>query len=219
VSGREREGLSRLKKDHFLRNPCGEWLPTRRIPRLISAYDAENSDTHLRARLYYWPDFEWDHAGLGRKLAAVRNRQGRLTWRMEELGFKLRSKADLEALTGEVMKSSEIEAEILDCDQVRSSIARPLCVDIGTLTPADSKVESVVETLLDATGNNRAPLGAERLFGWYAALFPAGRSGTTRITIGQWRTDATDPMQVICGRSALSAFTIKRPLPWRFPHK
>jgi Fic family protein len=155
----------------------------------------------------------------GRKLAAVRNRQGRLTWRMEELGSKLRSKADLEALTGEVMKSSEIEAEILDCDQVRSSIARPLGVDIGTLTPADSKVEGVVETLLDATGNNRAPLGAERLFGWYAALFPAGRSVTTRITIGQWRTDATDPMQVICGRSALSAFTIKRPLPRRFPHK
>jgi hypothetical protein len=117
------------------------------------------------------------------------------------------------------MKSGEIEAEILDCDQVRSSIARPLGVDIGTLTPADSKVEGVVETLLDATGNNRAPLGAERLFGWYAALFPAGRSGTTRITIGQWRTDATDPMQVTCGRSALSAFTIKRPLPRRFPHK
>jgi Fic family protein len=127
------------------------------------------------------------------------------------LAFKLRSEADLEALTEEVMKSSEIEAEILDRDQVRSSIARRLGVDIGTLTPADSKVEGVVEMLFDATGNNRAPLGAERLFGWYAALFPAGRSSTTRITIGQWRTDATDPMQVICGRVGLECVHYQAP--------
>jgi Fic family protein len=146
-----------------------------------------------------WPHFEWDHAGLQRKLAAVRNRQGRLTGRMEELGFKTRSEANLEALTEEVTKSSEIEGEVLDRDQVRSSIARRLGVDIGALTPADSRVEGVVEMLLDATANHKTPLGPERLFGWHAALFPTGRSGMTRITVGHWRTDATGPMQVVSG--------------------
>ena len=146
-----------------------------------------------------WPNFEWDHAGLQRSLAAVRNRQGRLTGRMEELGFKTRSEANLEALTEEVTKSSEIEGEVLNRDQVRSSIARRLGVDIGALTPADSKVEGVVEMLLDATGNYRVPLTSDRLFGWHAALFPTGRSGTTRITVGHWRTDATGPMQVVSG--------------------
>ena len=146
-----------------------------------------------------WPHFGWNHAALQRKLAAVRNRQGRLTGRMEELGFKTRSEANLEALTEEVTKSSEIEGEILNRDQVRSSIARRLGVDIGALTPADSKVEGVVEMLLDATANYQVPLTSERLFGWHAALFPTGRSGMTRITVGHWRTDATGPMQVVSG--------------------
>jgi Fic family protein len=146
-----------------------------------------------------WPHFEWDHARLGRKLAAVRNRQGRLTGRMEELGFRLRSEANLETLTEEVTKSSEIEGKVLNRDQVRSSIARRLGVDIGALTPADRKVDGVVEMLLDATGNYQAPLTSERLFGWHAALIPTGRSGMTRITVGDWRTDATGPMQVTSG--------------------
>jgi Fic family protein len=146
-----------------------------------------------------WPNFGWDHAGLARSLAAVRNRQGRLTGRMEELGFRTRSEANLEALTEEVTKSSEIEGEVLNRDQVRSSIARRLGVEIGALTPADSKVEGVVEMLLDATANYQVPLTSERLFGWHAALFPTGRSGMNRITVGHWRTDATGPMQVVSG--------------------
>ncbi|HEX2364943.1 MAG TPA: DUF4172 domain-containing protein, partial [Bradyrhizobium sp.] len=146
-----------------------------------------------------WPKFRWDEAKLTQKLAAVRNRQGRLTGRMEALGFKLRSEANLEALTEEVTKSSEIEGEVLNREQVRSSIARRLGVDIGALTPSERNVEGVVEMQLDATGKYGAPLTSERLFGWHAALFPAGRSGMTRITVGSWRTDETGPMQVISG--------------------
>jgi Fic family protein len=146
-----------------------------------------------------WPHFKWDHSKLAQKLAAVRNRQGRLTGRMEELGFKLRSEANLEALTEEVTKSSEIEGEILNRDQVRSSIARRLGVDIGALTPSERNVEGVVEMMLDATGKYSAPLTCERLFGWHAALFPTGRSGMTKIVVGAWRGDDTGSMQVVSG--------------------
>ena len=92
-----------------------------------------------------WPHFTWDQKAIAEKLAAVRNRQGRLTGRMEALGFKLRTEANLETLTEEVIKSSEIEGEVLNRDQVRSSIARRLGVDIGALTPADRNVGGVVE--------------------------------------------------------------------------
>jgi Fic family protein len=146
-----------------------------------------------------WPQFKWDRSKLAQKLAAVRNRQGRLTGRMEELGFKLRNEANLEALTEEVTKSSEIEGEILNRDQVRSSIARRLGVDIGALTPSERNVEGVVEMMIDATGKYDAPLTPDRLFGWHAALFPTGRSGMNKITVGAWRTDATGPMQVVSG--------------------
>jgi Fic family protein len=146
-----------------------------------------------------WPKFTWDRAKLAQKLAAVRNRQGRLTGRMEELGFKLKTEANLEALTEEVTKSSEIEGEVLNRDQVRSSLARRLGVDIGALTPAERNVEGIVEMMLDATGKYKDPLAADRLFGWHAALFPTGRSGMNKITVGAWRTEESGPMQVVSG--------------------
>jgi Fic family protein len=118
---------------------------------------------------------------------------------MEMLGFPLKGEAVLQTLTQDVIKSSEIEGEILDKEQVRSSIARRLGLDIGALTPVDRHVEGVVEMMLDATQNYDAPLTQERLFGWHAALFPTGRSGMTKITAGGWRRAASDPMQVISG--------------------
>jgi Fic family protein len=119
---------------------------------------------------------------------------------MEGLGFSLRNEAVLQTLTQDVMKSSEIEGEILDHMQVRSSIARRLGMDIGALIPADRDVEGVVEMMLDATQNYEKLLVPERLFGWHAALFPTGFSGLHRIVAGAWRNDERGPMQVVSGR-------------------
>src|SRR5450755_3279395 len=118
---------------------------------------------------------------------------------MQDLGFDLRREAHLSTLTEDVVRSSEIEGERLDSDQVRSSLARRLGMDIGGLVPADRDVEGVVEMMLDATTHYARPLTAERLFGWNAALFPTGRSGLHKITVGDWRDDASGPMQVISG--------------------
>jgi len=118
---------------------------------------------------------------------------------MESLGFKLRQEAVLRTLTEDVLKSSEIEGEKLEADQVRSSIARRLGMDIGALKSADRHVEGVVEMMLDASGHYDQPLTAERLFAWHAALFPTGRSGMTKIRVGGWRDDGTGPMQVVSG--------------------
>jgi Fic family protein len=146
-----------------------------------------------------WPNLTWQSAALTAPLAAVRHRQGRLIGQMSALGFPLREEAVLRALTEDVIKSSEIEGEALDRDQVRSSIARRLGMDIGGLVEADRHVDGVVEMILDATQNYAQPLTADRLFGWHAALFPAGRSGLTRITVGAWRTGEHGPMQVVSG--------------------
>src|SRR5271168_856219 len=119
-----------------------------------------------------WPRFRWSQELLTDRLAAVSRHQGRLLGRMEGLGFKLRAEANLQTLTEEVVKSSEIEGEILDRNQVRSSIARRLGMDVGALTPAERNVEGVVEMILDAVQKHDAPLTDDRLFGWHAALFP-----------------------------------------------
>src|SRR5579863_7064066 len=149
--------------------------------------------------LHDWPRFQWNRQRLAELLAAVRHRQGRLIGHMEALGFKLRQEAVLETLTADVLKSSEIEGEHLDPEQVRSSIARRLGIDIGALKPADRNVEGVVDMMLDATRHYDQRLNAKRLFAWHASLFPTGRSGMTRISAGAWRDDRTGPMQVVSG--------------------
>jgi Fic family protein len=146
-----------------------------------------------------WPAFTWDRQALAGPLAEVRHRQGRLLGRMEGLGFPLRQEAELETLTLDVVKTSEIEGENLNPDQVRSSVARRLGMDIAGAVPADRNVEGVVQMMMDATRNCGEPLSRDRLFGWHAALFPTGHSGMLKIRTGTWRDDAKGPMQVVSG--------------------
>lgn len=147
-----------------------------------------------------WPKFLWKQENIASKLAEVRHHQGRLLGRMEGMGFSLQAEANLQTLTLDVLKSSEIEGEILNPDQVRSSIARRLGMDIAGLIPADRHVEGIVEMMLDATQNYNMQLTNERLFSWHAAMFPTGRSGMHRIVVGNYRDNSKDdPMQVVSG--------------------
>ena len=150
-------------------------------------------------QLSKWPDFTWDHDAILPVLVNVRHKQGRLKGYMEVLGFALRNETTLQTLTLDVLKSSEIEGEILNPDQVRSSIARRLGMDIAGLITSDRNVEGVVELMLDATQKYNKPLDEDRLFGWHSALFPAGRSGMYKITVGNWRNNKSGPMQVVSG--------------------
>lgn len=146
-----------------------------------------------------WPSFTWDEGKISEHLASVRHYQGKLLGRMESLGFHLRAEASLTVITLDVLKSSEIEGEILNSDQVRSSIARRLGMEIAGLVPADRHVDGVVDMMLDATQNFKSPLTQKRLLGWHAALFPTGFSGMVKITVGAFRDDKNGPMQVVSG--------------------
>lgn len=146
-----------------------------------------------------WPDFTWDDARLLEPLAVARLKQGRLLGSMARLGFDLKREAHLEALTEDVVKSSEIEGEVLDRASVRSSIARHLGLPAAAALPVDRRTEGVVDMMLDATGNHDAPLTRERLFGWQAAFFPTGYSGLSQVKTGGWRDDARGPMRVVSG--------------------
>jgi len=162
------------------------------------------SDNAPRRRTYVWqrpdwPQWRFDALALAAPLAEVHRAQGHLAGRMAGVGLAQRDQATLRALTQEVVTTSAIEGESLDLDAVRSSIARRLGVDIGALAPSDRHVDGVVDMVLDATQRFAAPLTAERLFGWHAALFPTGYSGRLRIRTGAWRDDAAGPMQVVSG--------------------
>jgi Fic family protein len=146
-----------------------------------------------------WPRFSWSQETLASSLASIRHKQGRLIGHLQALGFSIRAEAVLETLTLDVLKSSEIEGEILNPEQVRSSLARKLGIEIAGAPPTDRHVEGIVTMMLDATQHFDKPLTAQRLFKWRAALFPTGRSGMYDIVAGAWRNDARGPMQVVSG--------------------
>lgn len=146
-----------------------------------------------------WPNFEWDNQKIIVLLGEVRHLQGKLLGKMDALGFDLRNEANLENLTLDVTKSSEIEGEFLQPEQVRSSLAKRLGITIENPVYSERDVDGVVDMLLDATQNFQSKLTKQRLFDWHASLFPTGRSGLFKIGVGSWRKDTTGPMQVVSG--------------------
>ena len=136
-----------------------------------------------------WPSFRWDSDVIASQLAAVRHRQGRLLGRMEALGFDLRAEATLQILTQDALKTSEIEGDVLDREQVRSSLARRLGLETAGIRPTDRKAEAIAAVVLDATQNFAQPLTADRLFFWHRSLFPGGGGRWNPITVGTWRTE------------------------------
>jgi Fic family protein len=147
-----------------------------------------------------WPHFRWNQEAISKKLAAVRYRQGELIGRMKSMGFSFREEAVFQTLTLDVLKSSEIEGEILNREQVRSSVARHLGMNRGVVSIVARNIEGVVEMTLDATQHYDKPLTKKRLLGWHASLFPTGHSGIRKIKVGAWRDDSKGPMQVVSGR-------------------
>ncbi len=146
-----------------------------------------------------WPCFFWDMDILGTKLADIRYRQGRLIGQMVGLGFDFKQYASLDTLTNDVIKTSAIEGELLNLEEVRSSIAQKLGIHIDKFVSVSRNVDGIVDIMLDATQNFSKPLEKTRLFNWHAALFPTGRSGMSNITVGKWRTLESGPMQVVSG--------------------
>lgn len=157
-----------------------------------------------------WTNFTWKSEDINLLFGEVRNLQGKINGQMNSLGFSMKEEASLTTLTLDVVKSSEIEGEVLNYDQVRSSIARRLGIDVAGLISSDRNIEGVVEMMLDATQNFHKPLTEERLFGWHSSLFPTGWSGMYKIEVGQYRTGE---MQVVSGPMGKEKIHFEAPNP------
>lgn len=159
-----------------------------------------------------WPNFTWDEKEIQVILGKVRHLQGKIFGQMRALGFSIKQEAQLSTLTLDVLKSSEIEGEMLNPEQVRSSIARRLGLAYAGMVHVDRHVEGVVDMMMDASQRYNEPLNHERLFGWHAALFPTGWSGMHRINAGRYREGE---MQVVSGLMGKEIVHYQAPSPKR----
>lgn len=163
-------------------------------------------------QLQEWAKFHWEQNELINLLAEVRQLQGKLLGKVELLGFDLKDEANLETLIQDVVKTSEIEGEVLNPDLVRSSIAIRLGLENLGLEHSNRNIDGIVEMMLDATQNSNKSLTDERLFGWHGALFPTGRSGLYKIEVAQWRTGE---MHVVSGGMGRENIHFEAPKPDR----
>ena len=161
-----------------------------------------------------WWQFRYDSGRIVNELGRVRAKQGQVIGRMLSLGFVSQDEAMLSNMSLELVRSSEIEGEILNLDEVRSSIARRLGIETAGLVPVSRYIEGVVEMQLDATQNYEKPLTHDRLFGWHNVLFPTGMSGLYRIEVGKYRSGE---MQVVSGAMGKEKVHYQAPLPERVP--
>ena len=166
-----------------------------------------------------WTEFSWDLTQISRQLADIRYRQGRLSGRMEHLGFDLQQEARLRMLTDDILSTSAIEGEVLNPIEVRSSIARRLHLDIAGLAPSYRQVDGVVEMMLDATGHYTEPVTAERLYSWHTSLFPTGGNRFHPIAVGRWRPPEAGTMQVISGPMGREKVHFVAPAAERLEHE
>ena len=143
-----------------------------------------------------WSDFTWQERSISLLFGEVRLIQGKIIGLMNALGFSAKEEATLSALTLDIVKSSEIEGELLNFAQVRSSIARRLGINTAGLVKSSRHIEGIVEMMLDATQRYDLPLTENRLFGWHASLFPTGFSGLYKIEVGSYRSGV---MQIVSG--------------------
>lgn len=146
-----------------------------------------------------WPLFQWDNARLLPLVSQIRYLQGKLIGQIKTFGFELQTVTHLETIAEEIIKSAEIEGEVMDDQEVRSSLARKLGIERAGLVASSREVDGMVDLLLDAIQNHQQILTVERLFAWHASLFPTGRSGIYKIIVGDWRDDSTGPMHVVSG--------------------
>lgn len=163
-----------------------------------------------------WPHFSWNQKTVNSGLIQLRQQQGLLIGGMESIGFPARDETVLQTLTQEVVKSSEIEGEILDAMLVRSSVARHLEIEIGALNATDRRIDGVVEMVLDATQKFDTPLTQERLFYWHSSLFPNVRNRFSKINVGTWRSG---PVDVISGQIGREVIHFEAPSSDRVPHE
>jgi Fic family protein len=143
-----------------------------------------------------WTDFIWNKQEINELYDEVRYLQGKLNGIMNTIGFSQKEETLLNTFTVDILKSSEIEGELLNYEQVRSSIARRLGINTAGLVPTSRNIEGIVEMMLDATQRYEQPLTEERLFGWHNALFPSGYSGVYKIDTARYRSGK---MQIVSG--------------------
>ena len=173
-------------------------MPTSEKTDIISVQFTEKTMQYIYQNSD-WHSFTYCGDKIQNLLLEIKKSQGYLLGKMDALGFEVKNNALLQVLTENIIKSSEIEGQILDKHLVRSSIARRLGIDLGGETPVSRDIEGVVEMMLDATQNYAQNMTKERIIGWHAALFPTGFSGMSKINVGSYRTDELGPMQVVSG--------------------
>ncbi len=141
-----------------------------------------------------WPDFRFDLKAIEPALLRFGERAGRLTGLVDGLSEPQNEDTILALMIAEAVQSSAIEGEVLDQNEVKSSIRNHLGLNQPQEPVRDDKAAGIGELMVSVRTTFADDLTREHLFRWHRMLM----KGETRIAVGQWR-EGKEAMQIISG--------------------
>lgn len=141
-----------------------------------------------------WPHFKYDLSSLEARLYQIAEKIGQVNGMILGLSEDLQKQALTDFMVQEALKTSEIEGEYLDRQDVMSSIRNNLGFNTTPEKVNDRRAEGIAELMINVRENYANDLTQEELFSWHKMLM----KGDRYVLAGAWRTHE-DPMQVISG--------------------
>ena len=137
---------------------------------------------------------------------------GRVSGLLAGLDQHSQTKAMISLMVSEAVKTSEIEGEYLNRQDVMSSIRNHLGLDQKKVK--DQRAEGAAELMLDVRHSYADPLTEGKLFAWHRMLM----KGNTHVNAGRWRVHK-EPMQVVSGAMGKERVHFEAPPSSRVPEE
>ena len=145
-----------------------------------------------------WPHFTYDLSKVEEVMLEYAALAGEMEGTLKHLPEEDKLEASLNLMIAEAVKTSEIEGEYINREDVRSSLLKNLGYLKGKPLISDRRAEGAAGLITSVRNNYGKPLTEEELFQWHIQLFSYQSGGLYNINAGCWRTHE-EPMRVVSG--------------------
>ena len=141
-----------------------------------------------------WPKFTYQSDGLNKIIDEYTKISSNLQGQVSQLDQDNKSEAYIFLIVEEAINTSEIEGENLNREEVRSSVAHYLDLDLSQPKGIYHKEIGIVSLLIDVRKNFTSELSKEMICNWHKLLLTGQDNyyGRREIEIGEYRTGPVD---------------------------
>jgi Fic family protein len=141
-----------------------------------------------------WRNFKYDTEAVEELQFEFSEHIGRTSGILKGLTEATQTETVINMMVSEAIKTSEIEGEYLNIQDVMSSIKRNLGLKPELPLSKDKKDQGISELMIAVRESFHEPMNTLTLFSWHSMLM----IGSRNIAVGKWRSHE-EPMQIVSG--------------------